>query len=69
MSRAVIGTQEGLINTLRDCRVVMEHSAAPMPLLMDVDLHYRVLKLTYAERTQHYGLHGMLQLMPPLFGV
>ena len=69
LSAAVISTQEGLLNTLRDCEVVMEHSASPMLLLMDVDLHYCVLKLVYGEKTQGYATRALLQQMPPpLFG-
>ena len=32
-----------------------------MPVLVDVDLHYRVLKLAYGECMQGYSMRALLQ--------
>ena len=65
-----VGIQVGLLRTLRFCQHVASLARCPMPLLMDVDLHWRCLKLAYGERTQGYRVREVLgTTMPPLFGL
>ena len=39
-----VSGQPGLLETLITCGMMVQHAASPVPLLVDVNLHYRLLK-------------------------
>ena len=71
----VVSGQVGLLEVLADLRAeVLPHAAPaagarPMPLLLDVNLWYRVLKLVYGREAQRWDAAGALARMPPLYAV
>jgi len=40
-----------------------------MPLCVDENLHYRLLKLAYGQHTQPYNFHAVLRQCPLLYGI
>ena len=48
---------------------VVPRTRAPMPLLLDEDLHYRLMRCLFGEGYQRWNFRRMLMQMPPLFGV
>ena len=68
----VVSGQVGLLEVLTDLRgAVLPHVAepGPLPLLLDVNLWYRVLKLVYGREAQAWDVGGALAQMPPLYAV
>ena len=69
----VVSGQVGLLEVLADLRRgVLPHAARdgqPMPLLLDVNLWYRVQKLTYGREAQRWDVAAALRSMPPLYAV
>ena len=44
-------------------------STTPMPVCVDENIHYRLLKLCYGEHTHKFGVRSYLDRCPPLYGV
>ena len=60
---------ESLVELLGMFSVVRDHSRFPMPLLVDLDVWYRLVKLSFGVQTQRWDVAGLLRTMPPLYGV
>ena len=48
---------------------VAPQCAAPMPLLVDEDLHYRLVRMARGVGFQRWNVGALLERMPPLFGI
>ena len=64
-----VTSSEGLINLLGWCRELTDHVALPMPLCVDENIHYRLLKLCYGQYSHRYNVSEYLRRAPPLYGV
>ena len=69
ISDKCVSSQEGLVNALGWSVEVAVQSLAPMPVCVDENLHYRLLKLCYGENSQRYDVRSLLNRCPPLYGV
>ena len=60
---------DALVELLSMFVTVRDHCRYPLPLLVDLDIYYRLLKLAYGQHTQYWDVAGLLRTMPPLYGV
>ena len=70
LSDDVVSSQVGMLRVLRFLRDrVLAHTRAPLPLLVDVNLWYRQMKLVYGREAQRWDAATALEQLPPLYGV
>ena len=69
VSACPVTSQVGLIRMLGWCEEISQHAALPLPLCVDENIHYRLLKLAYGQKTHRYDFRGVLARCPPLYGV
>ena len=58
-----------LLNILKDLRSVQRHTRRSLPVLVDMNIHYRVLKFMHGESTGKYDFRQWLCSLPVLYGV
>ena len=56
----------GLLDMLAWTREVTTHCRPPTPLLVDENIHYRILKLVYGTCTCSSNFHSYVHLNPPI---
>ena len=59
----------GLWDVLRWAVDFSRRTSSPMPLCINENIHYRLLKFAYGIRTADYTFHRLLRPCPPLYGV
>ena len=64
-----VSATEDLLRLLRTTREVQEHSGRQLPLLVDENIHYRVLRLLYSGAMVRYDVARYLSEVPLLYGV
>ena len=64
-----MGSQVGLLEVLRWTVDFSCRTSVPMPLCVDENLHYRLLKFAFGMRTTNYNFHSLLRTCPPLYRV
>jgi hypothetical protein len=70
LSADIVSSQVGMLRVLRFLRdTVLPHVQAPLPLLVDVNLWYRQVKLVYGREAQRWEVAAALEQLPPLYGV
>ena len=69
VSASCVTTQSGLLHALGWSVELANHSVCPMPICVDENIHYRLLKLCYGENTHRYNVRSQLNKCPPLYGV
>lgn len=69
VSPARVTTQNGLVDILRWCTTLPDHCGGCVPLCVDENIHYRVLRLLYSRGAQGYDFRTMLGRSPVLYGV
>jgi hypothetical protein len=70
LTRCSVGDQVGLLRIVQLCVHIANHAGTPYtPILMDENLHYRLLRLRWSEHTNQYDVHTFMNRVPILFGV
>ena len=69
VSAECVTSQTGLVHALWWALDMAKHSLSPMPVCVDENIHYRLLKLGYGENTHRYDVRSVLSQCPPLYGV
>lgn len=64
-----VGSQVDLIHLLTFLRKTANHTRSPLPLLVDTNIHYRILKLAYGRASVTYKVPTFLNSIPPLYGI
>ena len=64
-----VGCQGDLLMILNDLQRVHNHTRRVVPLLVDMDIHYRILKLVYGSATADFDFARAMMYTPVLFGV
>lgn len=64
-----VGNQADLLSILHDLHELQRHTRRPVPLLVDMDIHYRVMKLLYGVSTSGFNMSLKMNLVPVLYGV
>ena len=65
----LVQTNRRLVDLLKFVSFIGQHAQLPTPVLMDINIHYRLMKMCYGERMLRWDVCGVLRNHPPLFGV
>jgi len=67
---AVIGTNKGLLQMVQMALSCLDrHARSPMPLLVDVDVYQRLMRMIYHPNLLLWDTSALSRRLPPLFGV
>ena len=70
LTRASVGQQEGLLKVLALCVDAATRSRARVtPILVDENLHYRLLRLAWTAATSPWDVQRYMRKVPVLFGI
>ena len=64
-----VGNQFDLLSILHDLEGLQRHTKRNLPLLVDMDIHYRVMKLMYGVATSNFKMTPKMNMVPILYGV
>ena len=64
-----VGSQVELLRIILDLDALSQHSRRSLPVLVEMDIHYRVLKLMYGLTTQGFCLRERQINFPLLYGI
>jgi hypothetical protein len=64
-----VGSSEDFVNLVATVLEYQVHSTHTMPLLVDVDLYYRCMKMMYSKNDLKYRALEKFDGLPPVFGV
>ena len=68
LSELVVGKNEQLVSILRECLTFQGLGGRPLPLLVDMNIHYRVCKLMYSETYSAFSAHPINHI-PLIYGI
>ena len=70
LTSCAVGTQRGLLKVLSTCKLVASHGpGAYTPVLVDENLHYRILRLAWSESCSPWDVLRYLRPLPFLYGI
>ena len=69
VSSSQVGTQVGLLELLSNAHDLSLHTNTPLPLCVDENIHYRLLKLAHGQQSTDYDFHTLFLRCPPLCGI
>ena len=69
LSEFTTSGQFDLLNILKDLRDLQRHTRRPLPLMADMNIHYRLMKFMYCTSMDNFDLRQWLCNVPLLFGV
>ena len=69
LTEETVSNQLDLLAILKGLQDVQRQTQRAVPLLVDMDIHYRILKLVYGTATAGYDFAGFLSFTPVLYGV
>ena len=69
LSELSTGGQVELLSLLREIRSVQLHTRRALPLLVDMNIHYRIMKMMYSVNCVHLDTRQWLSAFPVLYGV
>ena len=59
----------GLLNLLHFAKNIAQQTNRDLPLLVDENINYRILKLLYSAKNQRWNMRAYLRYVPVLYGV
>ena len=69
LKNRVIGSEEGLLNIVRLLKDVAAHTRHSLPVVMDENIHYRLLKWMYSRGMAMYAVRDSLLPLVCIYGV
>ena len=69
VSACNVQSNSNLVDLLELAQTLQRHSGGPMPILLDLDIWYRLVKLAYASNAVQWKVSAVLREMPLLYGV
>jgi hypothetical protein len=69
LTELTVSSQADLLSILHDLDEMQRHTRRPLPLLVDMDIHYRVMKLVYGVSTSGFNMALKMNQVPVLYGV
>ena len=70
VSNAIVSSQVGLLRYIRFAgRISARTSTRVAPVLVDVNIHYRMMKMAWGASFQKWDIPRYLQTTPPLYGL
>ena len=69
LTEETVSSQRDLVGILADLDSLRIHTRHVLPLLVDMDIHYRVMKVMYGQSTMRWNYAEHLSMTPVLYGV
>ncbi len=69
MTGQTVSSQVDLMAIVADLEQLRVHTRRVLPLLVDMDIHYRIMKLINGQSVQRWNYAGHLSMTPLLYGV
>ncbi len=69
LTELTVSSQQDLLAIVADLETLRVRTGRCLPLLVDMDIHYRLMKLMYGQSTVKWDYAGHLSLTPLLYGV
>ena len=69
MTELGVSSQSDLLSIIMDLSGLQRHSQRCLPLLVDMDPHYRLLKLMYGSTYRELDFRRRMRFTPLLYGV
>ena len=69
LTEETVSSQSDLLRIVLDLEVMQKHTKRALPVLVDMDIHYRLMKLIYGLSTSMFNMGSKLALFPILYGV
>lgn len=69
LTEETVGTQVDLLSILDGLKTVHDQTRRAVPLLVDMDIHYRILKLLYGSGLAAFDYSRYLRLTPIVYGL
>ena len=68
LSKEKVSGNVSLLNLLQFTRDLAQHTGPVVPVLCDENIHYRICKMTYGEKTTGWNVRPFLRSHPILYG-
>ena len=69
LSKEKVTCGVGLLNLLQFAKDTAQQTNRVLPLLVDENIHYRILKLLYEAKNQRWNMRAYLRYVPVVYGV
>lgn len=69
LTEMTVSSQPELLAILADLEPLRRQTRCVLPLLVDMDIHYRVMKMMYGQSSSLWNFREFLALTPVLYGV
>jgi hypothetical protein len=69
LTEYTVSSQADLLQILHDLHELQSHTQRVLPLLVDMDIHYRLMKLVYGQSLVNFDYGHTLSMIPVLYGV
>ena len=69
LSKEKVTCGVGLLNLLHFSKDTAQETSRILPLLVDENIHYRILKLLYGAKNQRWTMHAYLRYVPLVYSV
>ena len=69
LSKEKVTSGVGLVNLLHFAKDTAQQTNRVLPLLVDENIHYRILKLLYGAKNQRWNMRAYLRYVPVVYGV
>ena len=69
LSKEKVTCGVGLLNLLQFAKDTAQQTSTVLPLLVDENIHYRILKLLYGAKNQRWNMRAYLRYVPVVYGV
>ena len=69
LTEHTVSSQSDLVHIVLDLDDIRRHSKRCVPLLLDMDIHYRLLKMLYGVGLKEYRMKEKLQTFPFCYGI
>jgi hypothetical protein len=64
-----VSSQKDLVSIILSLDAIQKHTKRALPLLVDMDIHYRLMKLIYGTSTAEFDVGKKMALVPCMYGV
>ena len=69
LTEQTVSSQTDLLRIIIDLESMQRHTKRALPLLVDMDIHYRLMKLIYSTSTAAFDMGLKMLMVPVLYGV